>query len=112
MNPNLAFEGQGTAALVKLGRLQKVNKTNPNLTRKGSTGPRSLMATEEASLIEAVTSGTAFQPRNNEDFNQLGLIRLKIEAEKITRCATNKCKILGLNFETFAIVKAEEQFLY
>ena len=41
------------------------------------------MATEEASLIEAVTSGTAFQPRNNEDFNQLGLIRLKIEAEKL-----------------------------
>ena len=73
MNPNLAFEGQGTAALVKLGRLQKVNKTNPNLTPKGYTAPRSLMATEEASLFEAETSGTAYQPRNNEDFNELGI---------------------------------------
>ena len=31
------------------------------------------MATEEASLIEAVTSGTAFQPRNDEGFNELGI---------------------------------------
>jgi hypothetical protein len=54
------------------------------------------MATEEASLIEAVTSGTAFQPRNNEDFNELGLIRLKIEAEKLARCATNKYRYILL----------------
>ena len=31
------------------------------------------MATEEASLFEAETSGTAYQPRNNEDFNELGI---------------------------------------
>ena len=71
------------------------------------------MATEEASLIEAVTSGTAFQPQKNEDFNEFGLIRLKIEAEKLTRCATNKYRyLLCLNFELFAIVRAEEYFLY
>ena len=66
------------------------------------------MATEEASLIEALTSGTAFQPQNDEDFSEVGLIRLNIEAEKLTRCATNRYRyVLCLNF-----AKVEGYFFY
>ena len=48
------------------------------------------MATEEASLIEAETSGTAFQPQENEDYQEFGLIRFKDGPEKLTGCATIK----------------------
>ena len=41
------------------------------------------MATEGASLIEADTSGTAFHSGNDVDFNELCLIRLKFDVEKL-----------------------------